>query len=216
MAKSQVLNGFVSLTDLAPTFLSAAGLTIPGEMTGRNLLPAVTGGGDVKLREYVLFGKERHVPSQEAPDMGGYPTRAIRTPDFLYIRNYEPGRWPNGTPDWKKAAFPGAWFGDTDGGPTKNYIVANKDKDEAHRRAWDWCFAKRPAEELFDLKKDPHQLVNVAGGVAYADILKKLSAQLTTDLVASKDPRHTDAPVLFDSYPYSGGTPKHPDYKIRN
>ncbi len=209
----QVLNGFVSLTDLAPTFLRAAGLAVPSEMTGHDLLPAITGGGDAKLRTDVLFGKERHVPSQEAPDMGGYPTRAIRTADFLYIRNYEPDRWPNGTPHWKKAAFPGAWYGDTDGGPTKNYIDANKDKDEIHRRAWDWCFAKRPADELYDLKNDPDQLKNVASEPAYLEILKNLSDRLTADLTASGDPRHTEAPVLFDTYPYSGGTPKHPDYK---
>ncbi|MFK5920868.1 MAG: sulfatase [Verrucomicrobiota bacterium] len=209
----QVMNGFVSLTDLAPTFLSAAGVAIPDEMTGRDLLPAVTGGGDALLRQDVLFGKERHVPSQEAPDMGGYPTRALRTADFLYIRNYEPYRWPNGTPFWEKAAFTGAWFGDTDGGPTKNYIADNKDKDEAHRRSWDWCFAKRPADELYDLKKDPDQLHNVAAEVAYAGVLKKLTTQLTAELAASGDPRHTETPVLFDTYPYTGGTPKHPDFK---
>lgn len=216
VAAGQVLNGFVSLTDLAPTFLSAAGLPIPVEMTGRDLLPAVTGGGEAKLRGHVLFGKERHCPAQEAPDMGGYPMRAIRTPGFLYIRNYEPGRWPNGTPNWEKAAFPGAWLGDTDGGPTKDYIVANKDGDEAHRRAWNWCFAKRPAEELYDLGKDPDQLVNLAGEAAYSETLKKLATQLVDELSATGDPRHTDAPVLFDSYPYFGGAPKHPDHEIRN
>ena len=208
----QVLNGFVSLTDLAPTFLSAAGLKIPADMTGRSLLPAVTGQGDSALRDHVLFGKERHVPGQEAPNMGGYPMRAIRTPEFLYIRNYEPDRWPNGSPNWKKTAFPGAWFADTDGGPTKNYIDGNKDKDKTHRQAWDWCFAKRPADELFDLKKDPDQLTNVASEAAYSEVLKKLSTQLTEELTESGDPRHTDAEVKFDDYPYLGGAPTHPDF----
>jgi len=208
----QVLNGFVSLTDLAPTFLSAAGLKVPAEMTGQSLLPALTGGGDSALRAHVLFGKERHCPSQEAPDMGGYPMRAIRTPEFLYIRNYEPDRWPSGSPNWKKTAIPGAWFADTDGGPTKNYIDDNKDKDEAHRRAWALCFARRPADELYDMREDPDQLVNVAGEAAYSKALKKLSAQLTGELADSGDPRHTDAEVKFDTYPYFGGAPKHPDF----
>jgi arylsulfatase A-like enzyme len=209
----QVLNGFVSLTDLAPTFLEAAGLTPPAAMTGQSLLPAVVEGeGDAALRPFILTGKERHVPSQEAPDMGGYPSRAIRNHDFLYIRNYVTDRWPNGTPNWQKAAIPGAWYADTDNGPTKTYIIDNKDKDDAHRQAYEWCFAKRPADELYDLKKDPDQLKNVAGDEAYADQLKKISDQLTAELIAAGDPRHVDGLRFdFDAEPYGGGAPKHPD-----
>ena len=207
----QVLNNFVSTTDLAPTFLSAAGVSIPSEMTGRSLLPAATGKGDTGLRPFVLTGKERHVPGQEAPEMGGYPTRAIRDHDFLYIRNYLPERWPNGTPNWQNAAVPGAWFADCDNGPTKTYITANKEKDDAHRKSWDLCFGKRPAEELFDLKKDPDQLENIAADPAYSDDLKRLSETLTKQLIESRDPRHVESAAFdFDAVPYLGGAPKHP------
>ncbi len=207
----QVLNGFVSTTDLAPTFLQAAGVKIPGEVSGQSLLSAVTGEGDAALRPFVLTGKERHVPSQEAPDMGGFPMRSIRDDDFLYIRNYEPERWPNGTPNWEKAAVPNTWFGDTDNGPTKTYIVENKDKDDKHRRAYELSFAKRPAEELFDLKKDPDQINNVADDPDYADDLKRLSGKLTQELVEAKDPRHVkELSFDFDGQPYPGGGPKHP------
>ncbi len=210
----QVMNGFVSTTDLAPTFLAAAGVEIPKAMTGRDLLPAVTGGGDKALRPHILFGKERHVPGQEAPNMGGYPIRAIRTPDFLYIRNYEPDRWSNGTPNWQKAARPGAWLADCDNGPTKTYIVDNKDTDDLHRRAYELCFGKRPGEELYDLKKDPDQLSNVAAESSYAVTLAKLGAQLTEQLTASGDPRHnSDKAFDFDAVPYLGGAPSHPDFR---
>ena len=47
-------------------------------------------------REHVLTGKERHVPGQEAPDTGGTPMRAIRTRDFLYIRELPPGPMAGG------------------------------------------------------------------------------------------------------------------------
>ncbi len=215
----QVLNGFVSLTDLAPTFLDAAGVTIPTKMTGQSLLPAVVDGlGDSALRPFILTGKERHVPSQEAPDMGGYPSRSIRTADLLYIRNYQTARWPNGTPYWEKAAIYGAWYADTDNGPTKNYIVENKDKDEAHRRAYELCFAKRPAEELYDLRNDPDQLVNVAGTDAFSAKLKKISAKLTDELIKSNDPRHVaEFAYDFDAAPYIGGAPKFPalDAKLK-
>ena len=209
----QVLDGFVSTTDLAPTFLQAAGVEIPPAMTGRSLLPAVLGGGDEKLRDHILFGKERHVPGQEE-SLGGYPIRALRTHDFLYIRNYQPERWPSGTPDWQRAARPGAWLADCDNGPTKTYIVANRDKDEAHRRAYELCFGKRPAEELFDLKSDPEQLSNVVGEKAFSAAKERLSSKLTAELLASGDPRHDSSEAFdFDAVPYLGGAPSHPDFR---
>ena len=209
----QVLDGFVSTTDLAPTFLDAAGIEIPEGMTGRSVLPAVLGGGDAKLRDHIIFGKERHVPGQEG-HLGGYPIRALRTHDFLYIRNYEPERWPNGTPDWQAAARPGAWLADCDNGPTKTYIVANRDKDDAHRQFYEWSFGKRPAEELFDLKEDPDQLVNVAAAGSHVGTLERLSKQLTAELTASADPRHDSSEAFdFDAVPYLGGAPTHPDFR---
>jgi len=207
----QVLQNFVSTTDLAPTYLEAAGLEVPEIMTGRSLLRALTGGGDASLRPYILHGKERHVPSQEAPDNGGYPSRAIRNHDFLLIRNYETARWPNGTPNWDKANIHGAWYADTDNGPTKSYIIDNKDKDDAHRRFYDLCFGKRPAIELYDLKSDPHQLNNVAAAAEHAAARKTLEALLSRDLAATGDPRETaGAEVKFDEYSYGGGAPKYP------
>ena len=87
----QVLDGFVSLIDLAPTFLATAGLTIPEAMTGRSLLPAVVEGkGDAALRPFILTGKERNVPSQEAPDMGGYPSRRFAIMTFSTFATTSP------------------------------------------------------------------------------------------------------------------------------
>ncbi len=210
--QGQVLDGFVSTTDLAPTFLGAAGVEVPGAVTGRSLLPAVTGGGDADLRPHVIFGKERHVPAQEAPDRGGYPSRALRTPGFLVIRNHRPDRWPNGTPNWRQAAVAGAWYADTDNGPTKTYIVENRERDEAHGRSYRLCFGKRPALELYDLGRDPDQLVNVAGEEAYAARLAALEKQLTSELAAAGDPRHGGDSFDFDAVPYHGGAPKHPEH----
>ena len=204
---------FVSLCDLAPTFLEAAGVNVPHEMTGRSLLPILFDQEREEAdRDYVLVGKERHVPSQEKPDMGGYPCRGIRTHKFFYIRNFKPDRWPNGTPDFENAAIPGTWFGDTDNGPTKTYIVENKDKDDVHRKMYDLSFAKRPAEELYDLEKDPEQLNNVADDPAYADVKKKLADQLMAELKETKDPRVVGG-VDFDAFRYLGGGPKHPDWR---
>lgn len=207
-----VVNDFVSLVDLAPTFYDVGGVSAPDDLSGRSLLTLLAGDGKGD-RSFVIHGKERHVPSQEAPDMGGYPTRAIRTHEFLYIHNLRPDRWPNGTPNYKKAAIPGAWFADSDNGPTKTYIVENRDKDAAHRRAYELAFAKRPEHELYDLAKDPGQLVNVAGQQAYAKRLAKLQAKLRAELRKTEDPRVTGKGPDFDTFRYLGGAPKYPGFK---
>jgi hypothetical protein len=163
-------------------------------------------------RGYVLHGKERHVPGQE-DNLGGYPIRAIRNHDFLYIRNFKPERWPAGTPDPQKAARPGYWLADCDNGPTKTYMVENRDKDEHHRLLYKLAFGKRPAEELYDCRKDPEQLVNLADDPAYADIKESLAALLMEELERTADPRVMGSGDSFDEYPYLGGGPMHPSSK---
>ena len=159
----------------------------------------------------MVYGKERHVPSQEAPDMGGYPSRALRYEHFLFIRNYQPDRWPNGTPNHKKAAIPGAWYADTDNGPTKTYMIFNRDKDNHHRRLYNAAFAKRPEIELYDLRKDPHQLNNVASVVKYRVMIQLMSGTLERELKKRGDPRATGEVIDFDAFPYLGGAPKFPE-----
>ena len=144
--------------------------------------------------------------------MGGYPCRAIRTHEYLYIRNFAPDRWPAGTPDYHKAAFPGSWLADCDNGPTKTYMTDNRNRDELHARLWELSFGKRPAEELYDCVNDPGQLQNIAGDPAYAGVKNDLAARLMENLTATGDPRASGRGDRFDTYPYYGGGPKHPDF----
>jgi len=212
----RTVEDFVSFTDFAPTFLEAAGLKPPPDMTGRSLMNVFRSDQSGRVdpeRDFVLTGKERHCPAQEAPEMGGYPCRAIRTHEYLYIRNFRPDRWPAGTPNWQKATFKNAWYGDCDNGPTKMYMVENRDKDDAHRRLYEAAFGKRPAEELYDLKKDPEQLDNVASDPKYAEVRKELDRRLTEQLEATGDPRVVGGGEKFDEYPYLGGAPTYPGTK---
>lgn len=204
------LQDFISFADVAPTLLEATGTPVPEVMTGRSFLSLLkskkSGVLDAKGRPDIVFGRERHVPSQEKPNMAGYPSRGLRDRSFLYIRNYAPDRWPMGSGRIGFTNYPGQWYADCDGGPTKDYIVANKDKDEEHRRAFDLCFAKRPAEELYDLKRDPEQLENVATDPEYAQVLKKMRSTLKDRLADRNDPRAKDPNYTgFDGHPYLGG-----------
>jgi uncharacterized sulfatase len=214
----RVVEDFISLSDLAPTFLEAAGLKPTADMTARSFLDILRSGKSGRVdrkRDHVLTGKERHVVCQET-GTGGYPMRALRTHDFLYIRNFKPERWPAGAPegyakpiDIDIARPRGTHFGyaDIDASPTKSYMLKHREDPEV-KRLFDLAFAKRPAEELYDLQKDPDQLNNVAAKPEYAKVKKKLAAALIDELKATKDPRVLGNGDIFDNYPYYGSLPK--------
>lgn len=205
-ASGRTVRDLVSLTDLAPTFLEMAGTEVPEAMTGRSLLDLLSPEGDVdSRREAVYFGKERHVPSQEAPDGGGYPMRGVRTADYLYIKNFRPDRWPSGTPNYDQAFIYPAWYADTDAGPTKHYMIDHRDDDNHHRHLFDLAFAKRPGEELYDLARDPEQLQDVASDTDYSEIRQELWGRLMEVLHETGDPRVRGQGDFFDTQPYTGG-----------
>ena len=212
----RVLDDFVSLTDLAPTFLEVAGLAPPEVMTGRSLVNTLLSDKEGRVdeaRDFVLFGKERHVPVQETPDGGGTPMRGIRTYDYLYIKNFRPDRWPAGTPNHQEAHFPGSWYGDVDNGPTKFYMVEHREKDEQHAELFRLAFGKRPGEELYELRSDPGQLANVAADPAYSQVKSELEQRLMEHLSATRDPRLLGEADRLEQYPYYGGSPLKPGFR---
>jgi len=193
----RVIEDFVSLADLAPTFCQAAGVAPPAEMTARSFLDVITGAKAGRVdpkRDHVLTGKERHTKAQ-AGSSAGYPSRAIRTHEYLYIRNFKPDRWPAGTPEV---------FRDIDNSPSKKYMMAHR-SDPKVARLFELAFGKRPAEELYDLSADPGQLNNVADRPEHAEVKAKLAKALMAELKATKDPRALGTGDVFDSYPYGSG-----------
>ena len=112
-----------------------------------------------------------------------------------------PDRWPAGDP---RAFFAVGNYGDVDETRVKQFILANATKPDV-KRFFDLNFGKRPAEELFDLRKDPHQLVNVAGRPDYAAAKKELRARVEQWMRDTSDPRVDPNYDAWDSYPYFGG-----------
>jgi hypothetical protein len=72
--------------------------------------------------------------------------------------------------------------------PTKLHILKNRD-EEGGKELFRLAFAKRPAEELYELASDPYQMNNLAGSAAFEEIRKMLSDQLTGHLRQNGDPR---------------------------
>ena len=92
-------------------------------------------------------------------------------------------------------------FGDIDNGPTKYTIVDNPD-DLVMRHFFELACAKRPAEELYDLSKDPYQLRNVAEDAAYRAVRHNMRNRLENWMRETKDPRALFDDDRFDRYPY--------------
>jgi arylsulfatase A-like enzyme len=190
-------DALISFADFAPTFLEAAGLPVPADMTGRSFLPLLE-GKPYQPSERVFVERERHA-NVRAGD-AGYPARAMRTRQHLYIRNFRPDRWPAGDPQLIFAVGP---FGDVDGGPSKDFILNHRDQP-AVERFFRLAFAKRPAEELYDVTNDPHNLTNLADHSEFADVKKRLRADLDRWMADTGDPRATADDDRFDRYRYFG------------
>jgi uncharacterized sulfatase len=210
----RVVSDFVNLRELAPTFLKAGKTEVPKGMSERDLMPLFLSekSGQVdEARDSVVVGRERHVAEAREGRLP-YPQRAIRTKDFLYIRNFEPDRWPMGSPGVVAEEGPVdldlmenntfAAFGDLDASPTKAWIIEHRNEPE-NRIYFNYAFDKRPYEELYDLRNDPDYMTNVAEHPDYEKTKEKLSKDLMDTLVAENDPRVVEDPVRFERPPYT-------------
>jgi arylsulfatase A-like enzyme len=180
-------HGFVTLGDLCPTFLHAAGLPIPPAVTASSLL-------NPPNRDAVFLERERHANVRKG-DLA-YPVRGIRTADFLYLRNLEPDRWPAGDPEYYWVV---GEYGDVDESPSKRHILS-----QPASPSFQLCFAKRPAEELYDCRTDPWQRNNLAANPAYSATRRQLAGRLDAWMKQTADPRAAGPTDLWDRAPYSG------------
>ena len=195
----RVVDDFVTLTDLAPTILELAGLPVPEAMTAGSLVPILTSdrAGIVEPdRSFVVTARERHAFARRGGP--GFPGRALRTRDYLYIRNYTPDVWPAGDPPL---------YGDVDAhmlhypSPTKMFLL-RQPGDSQYRELFEIAFSKRPAEELYDLGNDPHQMSNVADEDSYSSVKAELASRLSSHLEEHGDPREVGGPMNWEGAEY--------------
>ena len=197
---SRSIDDLISFIDVAPTFLEAAGLEPRPEMAGRSLLPILVSNRSGTLdpeRRFVLMGKERH--NHARAENVGYPIRAIRTKQYLYLRNFKPQRWPMGDP-------PGYFCHTKMINPTKSHILEHK--DDSARYHYRITYAKRSEEELYDIQKDPHCLNNLADHSEFTKTKNQLWRLLRDRLAEQRDPRMLGYGDIFESYPVFGGIQK--------
>lgn len=197
----RVLEDFVDFTDIAATVLDYAGIAFPDSgmqpITGKSwrpLLESEAAGRVESGRDHALIGKERTDVGR--PQDGGYPIRGIVTADRLYLKNYEASRWPAGNPE--------TGYLDTDGSPTKTFLLELGRKDRSNP-FWKLNFGLRPAEEFYDLTKDPHASQNLAASAGHAASIASLRGKMEAELTQQQDPRMAGNGAVFDQYPPTAG-----------
>ncbi len=211
----RVVDDFVNLMDLAPTFLEVGGVTSPAGMNGRSLLadPQVgpSPARSIPQRTWVVTGRERHVGTAREGNLP-YPHRALRTKDFLYIRNFAPDRYPMGDPKAVTRHRPPARtslrtntfvaFADMDASPTKAWLVAHRN-DPQWKWHYDYAFGKRPGRGAVRPARDPDQMKNVAAASNYASARQEMADRLLRILTDAGDPRVVESDCRFERPPFT-------------
>ncbi|MAF13074.1 arylsulfatase [Candidatus Poribacteria bacterium] len=150
-----VSDDLVSGVDFAPTTLALAGLPAPDHMEGQVFL-----GPDAVTRDEVIAARDRCDGTDDR-------IRAVRTHRHKYIRNYHPDRPHLQFNAYKKLQY-----------PVLALMESLHARGELTSEQARFMAETRPAEELYDLDADPHELHNLAESAEHAPVLEDLRRRL--------------------------------------
>jgi arylsulfatase A-like enzyme len=154
----------VTFIDFAPTMLDIAGVEIPSGWLGKPFIP----GNPENLHQYTFGISDRLDEAFEV-------ARTLRTPEYRYIRNFIP-QLPLIQPNFY-----------TDQSEIMKALNAANREMELNEVQSVFFRTRRTAEELYDVKNDPHQIHNLAGDPAYNDKLVELRGILLAEVKKNFD-----------------------------
>lgn len=202
------VSDLIGFVDITATILDAAQVehkSTAYPLTGKsflNLLRSKKQGRCDPSRQAVYSARERHSSSRYRNL--SYPQRAIRTMQYLLIRNFKPERWPAGTPQkYDQPDVLGPMHGgyhDIDACPSLTFLIENRDNPDFSKH-FHWSVDKRPEYEFFDIEKDPACLNNLANDPAFQNTFNEHLAMLNGYLKSTSDPRILDGGDIFETYP---------------
>lgn len=164
MAPGSSSDDLVCLVDLAPTMMSLAGIPIPKYMEGVPFL----GPKAEHPRSHFIAHRDR---ADDVYDMA----RAVRTKDYMYVRHYYPH-----LPYIQNALI----FGDQ----KRSYAELKRARKDGELPVeGEAMFRPRAREELFDIRKDPYELDNLAGDPKYNFVIKSMRNYLNKWEMETRD-----------------------------
>lgn len=146
----------VNSIDIMPTVLEAASVSVPEDVQGKSFLSMMTDRDSEPTHKAVFTEMTYHVHY--------LPTRAVRTEQYKYIKNYSDIAMGLDQLNHKEWA----------------HTLCEKPNQPWKR--------PRPEEELYDLKKDPHEQKNLAENPKYTPVLDKMRSLLKEHQQQTKDP----------------------------
>ncbi len=146
MPMGKARNELVSGLDISATTVALAGLKIPSYFEGQNLFAK-----DYVPRQYVISARDRC-------DYTIDHIRTLRTEKYRYIKNFLTDR------PWLQPQY-------RDGRDFLEVVRKMYKAGELNPTQARFFGPKRPAEELYDMEKDPHQINNLADDPAYSKVM---------------------------------------------
>jgi N-sulfoglucosamine sulfohydrolase len=160
-------DSLISTIDILPTILEATGITVPGELPGKSLLPLL--GEPEKPHHEQVFA------TLNAKGDIRYEMRSVIGDNHIYIYN----KWVDGTARYHNGRYPG-------GMALEGFKAAALENDQAKERL-DF-FYNRAREELYNLQLDPNALNNLADVAGSAGTLQTMRQSMLEQLTKTDDP----------------------------
>lgn len=174
--KGEASASLLSVIDIAPTIVDLAGAKLSPGFQGKSFASVLKHPG-ADFRKYAFAEHNWH--DYEALE------RMVRTKDFVYILNLRP-----------HLSNPGP--ADSNSSPSFQDLKDVRDAGKLSAAQADVFVKPRPAEELYDCREDPMQLVNVASLPQYKAVLEELRSVLVRWRDETKDT--TPAKLTGDWY----------------
>ncbi|GJM29614.1 MAG: hypothetical protein DHS20C17_22490 [Cyclobacteriaceae bacterium] len=173
IGRDKRISGLISIIDILPTVIEAAGSEIPAELPGLSLLPVVLGQTSAFEREYIFAG------GMGSTAMLYYPRRSVRDNRYKLIRNL---MHQSENPKFRfYADHANAHF---DGGTEELEIENAPEYIQTAYATW-----RNPPEfELYDLQEDPHEFDNLIESNEHRVIFENLKTALSNWQKETHDP----------------------------
>ena len=159
---NSITDALCEYVDVTPTLVEIAGGKIPKDLDGKSFLKVIQG----RTEKFKKYAYAAHTTRGIIQGSEYYGIRSVRSDKFSYIMNLTP-----------EAEF-------------KNVVTTNEDEvwqswlekagTDAFARQQVTKFQHRPAEEIYDIVKDPFQMNNLINDPQYAKEVKVMRAKLLT------------------------------------